>query len=67
MTETARRPYGDPRTAALLRVLAAGETEIDSLAAGSRQDAATVLTLLATLELEGRVERRGGTRYGLIK
>jgi DNA processing protein len=58
---------GDPRAAALLTLLAGGEADIDSLAGGSGEEIATVLTLLSTLELEGRIERRGGTRYALAQ
>lgn len=50
----------------LLRVLAAGEAELDALVAATSLPPAQALAELALLELEGIVERRGAQRFGRL-
>jgi DNA processing protein len=66
-TTTARREPADPQAARLLAILAEGEADLDALVGAGGAEVASVLTRLATLELEGRIERRGGTRYALMQ
>lgn len=50
----------------LLRVLEAGEAELDALVQATSLPAAQALAELALLELEGIVERRGAARFGRL-
>jgi DNA processing protein len=64
---------GESQTAAgrvgerLLAILEDGECDIDTLAASSGEAAASLLSALTLLELEGAIERRGATRYARLR
>ena len=50
----------------LLRILAAGEAELDALVQATSLPPAQALAELALLELEGIIERRGAQRFGRL-
>jgi DNA processing protein len=56
------RPH-DPLQAQLLDVLALGESDLDGLVHATGAGVAAVVSALALLEVEGRVERRDAMRY----
>jgi DNA processing protein len=56
----------DPLAREILRRLAGGECDLDTLVRETAADAARVLGVLALLELDGHVESRGGTRYATL-
>jgi DNA processing protein len=56
----------DGRAGELLRALRSGENDLDALVAATGIAPAQALAELAMLELEGVVERRGGTRFGAV-
>jgi DNA processing protein len=55
----------DPQERALAELLSGGERQLDALALSARRSVADVLSLLASLEIQGLVERRPGNVFGL--
>jgi DNA processing protein len=55
----------DPAERALAELLGTGERELDTLAASARRSVGDVLSLLASLEIQGFVERKAGNVFAL--
>jgi DNA processing protein len=58
--------HGDPVAAALLEALEAGASEFDEIVAAGGASPSATLAALTVLELEGRVESCGGSRYARV-
>jgi DNA processing protein len=56
----------DPIAAALLTMLESGECELNELITANDAEPPLVLSTLTMLELDGRVERMGGSRYARV-
>jgi DNA processing protein len=57
----------DPQERALAELLSGGERQLDALALAARRSVADVLSLLASLEIQGLVERRPGNVFGRVE
>ncbi len=55
----------DPQERGLAELLSGGERQLDALALSARRSVADVLSLLASLEIQGLVERKPGNVFGL--
>ena len=55
----------DPQERSLAELLSTGERQLDVLAHSARRSVADVLSLLASLEIQGLVERKPGNVFGL--
>ena len=58
-------PDLDPQERALAELLSSGERQLDVLALSARRSVADVLSLLASLEIQGLVERKPGNVFEL--
>jgi DNA processing protein len=58
-------PDLDPQERSLAELLSAGERQLDALALSARRSVADVLSLLASLEIQGLVERKPGNVFEL--
>lgn len=57
----------DPQERALAELLSGGERQLDALALAAHRSVADVLSLLASLEIQGLVERRPGNVFGRVE
>jgi len=62
-----RKPPADPLARELLAALREGRDSLDALVAATGANAAAVLASLAMLEIDGRVESRGGGTYATLE
>jgi DNA processing protein len=61
-----RKPPADPLARELLAALAQGHDALDALVAATGANAAAILASLAMLEIDGRIESRGGGTYATL-
>jgi DNA processing protein len=61
-----RRPPADPLARELLAALRGSDGSLDALVAATGANAAAILASLAMLEIDGRVESRGGGTYATL-
>jgi len=61
-----RKPPADPLARELLGALGRGEDSLDALVAATGANAAAILASLAMLEIDGRIESRGGGTYATL-
>jgi DNA processing protein len=64
-TERQLPPDLDPQERSLAELLSSGERQLDVLALSARRSVADVLSLLASLEIQGLVERKAGNVFEL--
>lgn len=60
-------PDLDPQERALAELLSGGERQLDGLAISARRSVADVLSLLASLEIQGLVERKAGNVFARVE
>jgi len=61
-----RKPPADPLARELLAALRDGDASLDALVDATGANAAAILASLAMLEIDGRVESRGGGTYATV-
>lgn len=60
-----KAPLGHPLHEKIVDILQAGEATLDEICARSAASTAQILTALSLLEMQGRIESRGGSRYAI--